>query len=124
MIDVNIIGGDKESSRVDYNSDLDPPSDDDTSKSRAIRHSQKPYTGKTTDPRQLGFYPPQWRDILEAAQKKWRPWMACVCGFPDREDKKHLDEALDCIRSSVSEHTENGGQVETGIDKAFLVSPR
>jgi hypothetical protein len=117
--DVDIFKDDEESSDTDSDTDSDASSDND--KPRAKRHSQKPYTGKTTNPRKLGFYPPQWRDILEAAQKKWRPWMGYVCGFPDREDKMHLDEALRCITSSLSEHTEDGGKVEKGMDEEFLV---
>jgi hypothetical protein len=93
--------------------------DDNLPKSRAKRHSQKAYTGKVSDPKKFGFYPPQWRDILEAAQKKWRLWMGQVCGFPDKQNPEHLDEALDCVERSLSEHTNNGGRVEKGMNKEF-----
>jgi hypothetical protein len=83
--------------------DSDVTTDDDRCETRAKRHSQKPYTGRTNDPKKLGFYPPQWRDVLEAAQKKWRPWMVLVCAFPDRENDDHLNEALLCITRTLSE---------------------
>jgi hypothetical protein len=108
---------------VDINDDAEETTndstDDDRCKPRAKRHSQKPYTGRTKDPKKFGFYPPQWRDVLEAAQKKWRPWMVLVCAFPDREEDDHLKEALLCVTRSLSDHTENGGKVEKGMNNDF-----
>lgn len=87
---------------------------------RAPRHSSRPYTGRVSNnPKKLGFYPPQWRDVLEVAQKKWRFWMACHCGFPDR-NKKHLDRAFACVLEALEEHNEKGGRVEKGVNIPFL----
>jgi hypothetical protein len=47
------------------------PEDNNEPKSRAKRHSQMPYTGQTDDPKKLGFYPPQWWDVLEGGQVKF-----------------------------------------------------
>jgi hypothetical protein len=90
------------------------PTDDEEEKSRARRHSRKHYTGSTDDPRKLGFYPAQWRDVLERAKKLWRPWMAFECGFPERETKEHLDMATKCVIDALSKHQESGGKVEQG----------
>lgn len=90
------------------------PSTDHEEKSRATRHSLKPYTGSTNDPKLFGFYPPQWRDVLERAQKLWRTWMALECGFPERET--NLDMAMRCVTEALSEHQRNGGKTENGSD--------
>jgi hypothetical protein len=84
--------------------------------SRAKRHTRKPYMGSTNDPKKFGFYPPQWRDVLEAARKKWRCWIAYECAFPDRE---HMTKALECIVEALSEHQELGKRVEPGM---FMLS--
>ncbi len=83
-------------------------------KSRAPRHSQKCYTRSTTDLKKLGFYPPQWHDVLERAQQLWRPWMALECGFPKQEIRAHLDMAAQCVTDALSEHQKGGGKVENG----------
>jgi hypothetical protein len=88
--------------------------DDDEEKTRAKCHSRKGYTRSTDDPKELGFYPPQWRGVLRRAQALWRPWMALECGFPDRDIKVHLDKAMQCVTNALSEHQENGGEVENG----------
>ena len=90
------------------------PTDDEAQHSRARCHSRKHYTGSTDDPKKLGFYPAQWRDVLERAQKLWRPWMALECGFPDREVKAHLTMAMKCVIDALSEHQQDGFQVEPG----------
>jgi hypothetical protein len=88
--------------------------DDEEKKPRARRYSRKCYTKSTGDPKRLGFYPPQWRDVLERAQKLWRAWMAFECGFPEREIKAHMDKAMQCVTDALSEHQKNGGRVEDG----------
>ena len=99
--------------------DSDMLMDDNRRRPRAQHHSHKPYTGRTTDPKKLGFYPAQWRDILEAGQKKWHLWLALVCGFPNRENEDHLEKALSCLIEAKDEHTEKGGRVEPGMNKPF-----
>lgn len=90
-------------------------STDEGEKTRARRYSQKCYTRSANVPKRLGFYPPQWRDVLEKAQKLWRSWMALECGFPERETKEHLDKAMQCVIKALSEHQENGRKVENGF---------
>jgi hypothetical protein len=89
--------------------------DDEEKKTRARRYSRKCYGRSTDDPKRLGFYPPQWRDVLERAQKLWRSWMMLECGFPNREVKAHLDRAKQCITAALREHHKNGDKVEDGI---------
>jgi hypothetical protein len=81
---------------------------------RARHHSQKDYNRSPIDPKKLGFYPPQWRDVLERAHKLWRPWMVLECGSPKRNIKAHLDKAMHCVTDALSEHQRNGGEVERG----------
>lgn len=103
----------------DLGSNSEAATDDVEEKSRARRHSQKGYTGSSNDPKKLGFYPPQWRDVLETAQKLWRPWMALECGFPEREIRAHLNVAMQCVTDALSEHQKNGGKVEKGNYLSF-----
>ena len=87
----------------------------DKPKLRAKRHSYKPYVDSTNNPQKLGFYPPQWRDVLEASQKKWRSWMAYDCAFPRKDREEHLEKAMECILEAISEHEKKGGRVEEGM---------
>lgn len=93
--------------------------DDEEEKTRTRHHSQRGYS-KSTNPKRLSFYPPQWRDVLESAQKLWRSWMALECGFPDRGIEEHLDKAKQCITDALREHQENGGKVEKGTYLLFV----
>jgi hypothetical protein len=81
--------GDDEQSNPEESTNGDEPN------CRAKCHSQRPYTGQTDNPKKLGFYPPQWWDILEGGQLKiFQPWMAYECGFPIREDEDHMVKAI------------------------------
>jgi len=88
--------------------------DDEEEKTRAKRHSLKHYTRLTDNSKKLGFYPPQWQDVLESAQKLWRQWMALECGFPERANEAHLDQAMQCITDALRQHQEAGNKVEDG----------
>jgi hypothetical protein len=90
------------------------PTDNEKEKSRVRCHSQKCYTGSMDNLKKLGFYPTQWHDVLERAQKMWWPWMAFECGFPEREIKEHLNMAMKCVIDALLEHQENGSKVEQG----------
>jgi len=46
--------------------------DDGEEKTRARHHSWKSYDERLIDLKKLGFYPPQWCDVLEKAQKLWQ----------------------------------------------------
>jgi hypothetical protein len=91
--------------------------DDDEPKSRAKRHSLRPYAGRSSsDPKKLGFYPAQWREVLDKGRTQFfRPWMAIECGFPTRAEDRHVAKAMECVTDSISEHQKNGGKVEQGI---------
>lgn len=87
--------------------------DDEEENTIAEYHIQNSRT-RSSNPKRLGFYPPQWRDVLERAQKLWRSWMVLECGFPERVNRAHLDKAMQCVTSALSEHQKNGFKVESG----------
>ena len=92
----------------------EPSSGGNKSKPRAKRHSSKPYVGRSGDPKKLGFYPPQWRIVLERATKSWRLWMAIMCGFPRRGSEAHFKKAMDCVVDALDKHQKEGGMIEDG----------
>ena len=99
---------------MDGESDTEQFSDDDRPISRARRHSGKRYSEHSANPKKLGFYPPQWRDVLENAKLRWRLWMAVVCGFPNNGNQSYHEKTKECIRDALAEHQKNGGKVEKG----------
>lgn len=90
----------------------EPSSGNSEPNTRLRRHSQKPYLGRSDSPKKLGFYPPQWRDVLYKAMNKWRLWIALVCGFPDGRNENHRKKVMSCIIDALAEHQKNGGRVE------------
>ena len=111
---MNVDDNSKQLSGSSVASNSEDSTDDEGSKSRAKRHSQKPYARHSDDPTKLGFYPPQWRDVMEKGKAKFRPWIAYECGFPDRENESHMDKALQSATDALSEHQQKGGKVEEG----------
>lgn len=95
--------------------------DEEETPRAARRHSRNPFTGSTSDPKKLGFYPPQWRDVLGRAQRLWRCWMVVECCFPRKETD--LDVAMECVVMALSQHQENKGKVEKGNYLSFCLRP-
>jgi hypothetical protein len=101
----------------DESDDEDPGSDNDeepTNQTRAARHSHRPYSATTINPKRLRFYPPMWREILTDAKSRCRAWMATECAFPVPSKPEHREAAGDCIRAALSNHEDDGGLVEEG----------
>ena len=101
----------KHSKDSDSSTDNGSESDD---KPRTKRHSHMPYSVGSDDPKKLGFYPPQWRDILENAKVSTCVWMATECVFPHLKNESHREKAESFIKEALSKHQEDGGQVEDG----------
>lgn len=81
---------------------------------RAKRYSKSARSDITATPTQLGFYPGQWRDVLEAAKRHFREWLACKNGFPTR--RMDLGEARECVAEALAAHQQRGLAVEPGMD--------
>jgi hypothetical protein len=62
--------------------------------------------------RLLRFYPAQWQDILDAAKKLFRKWLAAKNPWPIRDDP--LEEARQCLSEVLQGHSDAGGVVEAG----------
>ena len=80
-------------------------------KKRAQRHSQNDRT--RSSPTQLQFYPPSWRDVLEAAKNKFRCYISAVNPYPSREDG--IREASDCVVEALADHRASGKKVDPGM---------
>ena len=68
-----------------------------------------------SDPTQIKFYPPRWRDLLERAKEFFRSFLCNVDGFPSRE--VGLREAKDCINEALDEFFKARREVESGSYK-------
>jgi len=80
---------------------------------RAKRYSKTPRSEIVAKPTQLGFYPSQWRDVLELAKLNFRRWLACKNAFPVRRANL-LGEASECVVEALAEHEEKGYRTEAG----------
>ncbi|KAF7973381.1 hypothetical protein HWV62_15479 [Athelia sp. TMB] len=90
----------------------DSPDDGDRTRSRARRHSKKPYTRRSNNPTQLGFYPRTWQDVLGTAKMNWRVRVASEWGFP--KIREQGAELLECLTQAITEYENENGSLEEG----------
>jgi len=75
--------------------------------------SHLPYH-RTKSPKNLNFYPSQWRDVLEDAKVNYTLHISAEKGFPSR-DKEGMTDAETCLMEAIAKHKDEGGKVEPGI---------
>ncbi|KAF7975991.1 hypothetical protein HWV62_8152 [Athelia sp. TMB] len=90
----------------------DSPDDDSSNRARARRHSKKPYTRRSNNPTQLGFYPRTWQDVLGTAKMNWRVRVASEWGFP--KIREQGAELLECLTRAITEYENDNGSLEEG----------
>lgn len=67
-----------------------------------------------SNPKRLGFYPPNWKHVLDGARFKTRLWMTLECAFPIRSNKAHRTKMASCLTEALVEYQDEGNRVEDG----------
>lgn len=86
--------------------------DDAASRSRARRHSKRPFNPRSDDPSQTSFYPGTWQEVLSAAKMHWRVRVATEWGFPKLRERNA--DILSCLTQAIAEYENNNGSLEEG----------
>ncbi|KAF8889828.1 hypothetical protein BD779DRAFT_1469569 [Infundibulicybe gibba] len=79
---------------------------------RAPRHSKTPYDKREVLPTKLGYYPSQWRDVLDLAKYKFLHYLTTNNPFPDRPTGLQAARAL--LMEAIDDHEKDEGVVEDG----------
>jgi hypothetical protein len=74
---------------------------------------------RSDDAKQLRYYPPQWRVVIEAAKMKLRTWIAVKFAFPLNTDQEFIRIVVTFLRDAKCEHEAAGNSLEHGEPATF-----